>query len=108
MNAMQVYAWARMVVTYSGESGLAKGLQDTFSGEKPCKYCKAIQAERTDRDESPDAVNSSHPIRVVLLATADADSVLPIHREKTYIRQWTFSKPSISGDAPPVPPPRVA
>ena len=43
---LQLVAWGGMVVAYSAESGLKKGLSEVASGEKPCCMCKALQKAR--------------------------------------------------------------
>lgn len=50
---MQVYAWIGMIVTYSQEDGLAKGVKDTFSGERPCHLCKKIATVKKDESKQP-------------------------------------------------------
>jgi hypothetical protein len=50
---MQVYAWIGMIVTYSQHDGLAKGVQDTFSGERPCPLCKKITTVKIDEAKQP-------------------------------------------------------
>lgn len=47
--ALQVVAWATMVVEYSEQEGsVLAGLEDTFSGAKPCRLCKVSQAGQAD------------------------------------------------------------
>jgi hypothetical protein len=50
---MQVYAWIGMIVTYSQQDGLAKGVKDTFSGERPCHLCKQIDSVKKDESKQP-------------------------------------------------------
>ena len=50
---MQVYAWIGMIVTYSHQDGLAKGVKDTFSGERPCHLCKQIDSVKKDESKQP-------------------------------------------------------
>ena len=53
--AMQVYAWAGMLVSYSQDGGIVNAAKETFSGEKPCALCckiaKARKAEQEDNRE---------------------------------------------------------
>lgn len=51
---MQCVAWAGMLWTYSEQDGLAQGVMDTFSGEKPCCLCEAIEKVKQQDPESPD------------------------------------------------------
>lgn len=50
---MQVYAWIGMIVTYSQQDGLTKGVKDTFSGERPCHLCKKIDNVKKDESKQP-------------------------------------------------------
>ena len=50
---MQVYAWIGMIVTYSQQDGLTKGVKDTFSGERPCHLCKKIDNVKKDELKQP-------------------------------------------------------
>lgn len=50
---MQVYAWIGMIVTYSQQDGLAKGVKDTFSGERPCHLCNQIDSVKKDESKQP-------------------------------------------------------
>lgn len=54
-GALQVVAWTSMLANYSLEDGLAKGVVDTFSGERPCALCLQIAENRADGESQPDA-----------------------------------------------------
>jgi hypothetical protein len=41
-GALQAVAWMSMLANYSLENGLARGVVDTFSGERPCAMCLMI------------------------------------------------------------------
>lgn len=56
-GALQVVAWASMLASYSFEYGVAKGVVDTFSGERPCAMCEMLAETKSDGDGSPDAPN---------------------------------------------------
>lgn len=40
---LQSLAWAGMLVCYSAEDGLVRGVVDTFSGERPCALCLKVR-----------------------------------------------------------------
>jgi hypothetical protein len=49
---LQSVAWTGMVYTYSiEENSFLQGLNDTFSGEKPCDLCCAIDKTKNNRSE---------------------------------------------------------
>ena len=52
---VQELAWVRMLVTYSQDRGLARGVVETFDGEHPCPMCaKAakLRQEEQKKDSS--------------------------------------------------------
>lgn len=53
---LQLIAWAGMLVSYTAEDGLVRGMKDTFSGERPCALCKHIEA--AESEESAPALPS--------------------------------------------------
>lgn len=55
---VQEIAWARMLVSYSMERGVTRGVVETFDGEHPCAMCKKVrklreQEQRKDPAEMP-------------------------------------------------------
>jgi hypothetical protein len=50
---VQSYAWISMIIQYSKDDGLAKGVKDTFSGERPCHLCKKIDSVKKDESKQP-------------------------------------------------------
>lgn len=51
---VQELAWARMLVRYSQERGLARGVVETFDGEHPCPMClKAAKMRHEERKQDP-------------------------------------------------------
>jgi hypothetical protein len=50
---IQTCAWIGMIVTYSQKDGIAQGVRDTFSGEKPCHLCTKIATAKKDESKQP-------------------------------------------------------
>ena len=50
---VQSYAWISMIIQYSKNDGIAKGVKDTFSGERPCHLCKKIDSVKKDESKQP-------------------------------------------------------
>lgn len=44
-GALQAVAWISMLANYSLENGVAQGVVDTFSGERPCAMCMKIDPD---------------------------------------------------------------
>jgi len=60
LGFLQFIAWATMLANYSLEDGLARGIADTFSGERPCAMCLKIAESAPDQGRKPEA---PHPER---------------------------------------------
>lgn len=51
-SIIQIYAWSKMLASYSQETNFSQALVDTFSGEKPCDLCEKISASKsTNHDD---------------------------------------------------------
>ncbi|MCH2156233.1 MAG: hypothetical protein MK080_09540 [Opitutales bacterium] len=47
-------AWTWMIVDYAAESTWTQAIEETFSGERPCELCLAIQAAEDQGREDGD------------------------------------------------------
>ncbi len=54
-GALQAVAWVSMLANYSLENGVAQGVVDTFSGERPCAMCLMIADTDFDGNGSSEA-----------------------------------------------------
>ena len=51
---VQEVAWAKMLVSYTRERGLKRGVIETFDGDHPCKLCKkAAEIRKQEQPEDP-------------------------------------------------------
>lgn len=51
---VQEVAWAKMLVTYTQERGLKRGVIETFDGKHPCKMCaKAAELRKSEGQGEP-------------------------------------------------------
>lgn len=106
LGFFQVVAWSGMMISYSAESGLAQGMKDTFSGEKPCPLCCAIKKAKEEARKNPLEAPVQPAPRLDLFAQSDPYE--PVLRESfrdglTPAHKLFFP---FTGDAPPIPPPR--
>lgn len=62
---LQLIAWSKMMVQYSLDHGLQKGMSMTFSGNHPCALCHAASA-----GAEADAAIYSSPLALSILALA--------------------------------------
>lgn len=74
-STWQVVAWVGMIVDYSlEEASLSEGLKQTFSGEKPCNLCEAI--DESQKGE-PDQKKSNSPTTKVSVELTKAEPKEP-------------------------------
>ena len=108
-NAIQVVAWAGMIVDYFEQTNdIDQALSMTFDGEHPCSLCKAI-AEETNRDQDDQSdvavVQIAMPIGIVAASTTRISHC----NQRTLL--FVFGPQSLaeSRDAPaPLTPPPIA
>jgi hypothetical protein len=53
-GVIQMFAWGKMIVAYSAEKGLTKGVKATFDGDHPCEICSSIAKAKKDESKSPE------------------------------------------------------
>lgn len=67
---VQEVAWVSMLVTYTQERGLQRGVMETFDGEHPCELChKAVQIHQ--QEQAPEPGEKPMPQRGPRFAWAD-------------------------------------
>jgi hypothetical protein len=108
---LQLVAWSGMLVSYSAETGLADGLRDTFSGEKPCSMCKAISAARNQESsgegKAPVPTRGMDKIWTEMLPAGELFRLRWVPLERLDIGRAAECAASDAGPGrPPVPPPR--
>lgn len=67
---VQEVAWVSMLVTYTQERGLKRGVVETFDGEHPCELCnRAVQIHQ--QEQAPEPGEKQMPQRGPRLAWAE-------------------------------------
>jgi hypothetical protein len=108
---VQEVAWVKMLVSYTQERGLKRGVIETFDGNHPCKLCKKA-AEIRQQQHSQEPTEKQVPTQRPRLAWAEmvSSDLLKIPE----IAGHDFSVPIIAyivpdsgkgADAPASPPP---
>jgi len=111
---VQEVAWVSMLVTYTQERGLKRGVAETFDGEHPCKLCKkAVQIH--EQEQSPEPGEKPMPQGGARLAWAEmvvSDvPCMPMIAGKEISVSWIALSARDAGkgaDAPDSPPPEWA
>jgi len=78
---LQMGAWGWMIVNYSKESSLAVGIQETFSGERPCGMCKVLQGDHDRNSPLPSKANAPADELRLLLPIAPRLQLSPPERK---------------------------
>jgi RNA polymerase subunit RPABC4/transcription elongation factor Spt4 len=111
LGVMQVVAWSKMIKDYSQEKGLLTGVMETFDGDHPCKMCKKISTSKQDEQKNPLIPQSKLDMTSKwfgMIPTMDLPS--SNWRDAALATNFVAPVEGISqwGQAPPVPPPRLA
>lgn len=72
LPALQVAAWASMLIDYSRDHSLSVAVDMTFDGDHPCPMCKSIEAAATRHADEATAIEGVTPPQPLYVASADA------------------------------------
>ena len=115
LNCLQIFAWANMLQDYSGDRSLSEAADMTFSGQYPCKMCKAIAEAKIEESKQQSPLRTPDEDRQLLLLDLQLLSNLKL----TGVAHWRVSAISPRAgrrhlhasrfeDSVPTPPPRFA
>lgn len=99
-----------MLVDYSNKDGLAQGLKDTFSGEKPCPLCKKIESvKQTEKEDKAPLTPASQLSSKMLREMIPVADIVISQPKANLLPLVAFADAAlvagIGPDAPPIPPP---
>jgi hypothetical protein len=105
MASMQVVAWSSMLWSYSQTYGFEEAVSMTFSGEKPCSLCLAIQKTQREHEQT-----QSYLLAKTLelkLHRPPGETIIPLRNQYS----WDLPIPPSSAltgisQTPDTPPPR--
>lgn len=104
LDAVQVFAWARMFSQYAGTMDAGAALSRTFDPSRPCNLCRTVSRARDQaKTQLPAAVESSG--EKLILAFHQPRPVLFLKDPA----EWEHDSPACGPfrtDPVPVPPPR--
>jgi hypothetical protein len=111
---VQEVAWVKMLVSYTQERGLKRGVIETFDGNHPCALChKAEKLRQQEKPSDPDGKQLPESQRV-RLAWAEMIAGERIHLANPPGRDVVHGAPvcasrdsGIGADAPVPPPPKL-
>ena len=103
---LQSIAWSGMIVSYSATSGFAKGIEETFDGDHPCRMCKAIKQAREAETQQADSLAPAQQSVELLGLAPQAD---PLPSRKAFPKAPSSgSHQDLIASRPLLPPPRAA
>ena len=108
---VQEVAWVKMLVSYTQERGLARGVVETFDGKHPCELCAKASEIRKDEGNDEPSERQSGAMRFRLSWAEMVPSAmlfLPGVPELEIVRlgpQWIFRGRGRGAEAPASPPP---
>lgn len=108
---LQQVAWINMLVSYTQERGLKRGVIETFDGNHPCKLCRKA-AELRQQEQPQDPSDKQAPSQRPRLAWAEMVAVERLKAPSITGHDFCMSAPSliardsgIGAGAPDSPPP---
>lgn len=112
---VQEVAWVKMLVSYTQERGLKRGVIETFDGKHPCGLCeKAAEIREQEQPQDPSGKRlPEQRLRIswVEMIPASGPLVMPasVGREiSAPLIAFAADDSGIGADAPDSPPPRWA
>ncbi|HSP44143.1 MAG TPA: hypothetical protein VLO11_14810 [Luteolibacter sp.] len=110
---VQQAAWVNMLVSYTQERGLKRGVIETFDGNHPCGLCKAAESIREQRDdtEEPAAPQEVRPNLAwgPMMVPAKTTAPRPTCRELPPPHTaWHRHGAGCGAESPDTPPPEAA
>ena len=109
---VQEVAWTKMLVSYTQEKGLARGVMETFDGRHPCKMCaKAEELRKGEGKGDP----QNHPPEKQPVRFAWGEMIVaswlevPMDPGTDHPVQFAVESARMSGrgtDSPVLPPPQ--
>ncbi len=95
-----------MLVVYSQQDGLVRGVTKTFDGEHPCSLCTSITRATAEERTGQDGKQKIAPTESVWAAIVTANAFCPpaFQRQPLTVLSQPFSNLVHS---PPTPPPRA-
>lgn len=104
LDAVQVFAWTRMVRDFSRAGMSLEGaIAKTLDGSAPCKLCCAVAHAK---QQQPPASTVEHSTEKLVLACVPVDAVALARPAREWPSLTAASAPMRS-EPVPVPPPRV-
>ncbi len=103
-SVVQGFAWARMLVSYAGETSLMQAVEMTFDGEHPCELCQlARKAQR--KPVLPSPAPQKEAVKFLATAGEAAPRLFrpPVLQWRPPLLVTTFR---VFGHEPEKPPPR--
>jgi hypothetical protein len=105
--ALQTIAWTRMLVAYSQQDGLVRGVTKTFDGQHPCSLCKSIVGSAAQERTTQTGQAKFAPTETIWMAVvSDSAPRLPVFASDRF--EVTHETCHGLVHSPPTPPPEFS
>jgi hypothetical protein len=103
---LQMTAWTGMLAMRAPQVGLVAAVETTFSGEKPCSLCSAVnKGQKREQQPESQALKSLKEVQFVMVEQATPPT--PFANDNlVWVEVANFAHGR--ADAPPTPPPKRA
>ncbi len=103
-SVVQGFAWARMLVSYAGETSLLQAVEMTFNGEHPCELCQ-LARQAQSQPVLPSPVPEKEAVKFLATTQEAAPRLFrpPVLQWRPPVFVTTFR---VFGHEPEKPPPR--
>jgi hypothetical protein len=105
-DAVQTFAWGRMIVGYAQDMPIAAAVKKTFSPETMCELCHAVAAAKKSQEHDAALPGAKSVSKVVLVFAPDRSSYLSPSMKCVGIVQRMLPPTSAERAEPSSPPPR--
>lgn len=108
---LQEFAWVNMLMTYTQERGLTRGVVETFDGKHPCELCvKASELRENEGKQEPAEQQNGLMRSRLVWAEMVASTLLilppvPVGESVVLESTWIGHSAGRGADAPGSPPP---
>jgi len=103
----QGWAWMNMLLDRAPEMGVSGALESTFSGEKPCSRCCAIEKQRQENEEKAPVPELRVVAKYVPATWSYQRLPIPITGAHVAVPISRNLAPEQRSEPPSLPPPRL-
>ena len=106
LSVLQLGAWSWMLFAYAHEASLSTAIEDTFSGDRPCRLCSMIEASAAESSTHSDPTATlEREFKLLVLTLQKASVIGPSSHQARYFEH--DPEPSSQLQLVSLPPPKT-